>query len=115
MYPDAVDEKVALNVIRAVGELLSSYNREKKVTRYENNIAYLKEKCELIDRRTDLLKQFSSQFFEERKKIRGIAMVSLDIAIAQGNADIAAISMAMIGEEYSRDFFGLMNDLSEIN
>ena len=114
MYPSVIDEKSAIDVIRVAGEILVSYNREKRITKYEKNIADLKEKCELIAQRTDLLKQFSSQFFEERKKIRTIAMAALDVAIAQGNADIAAISMAMIGNEYSQDFFGMMNDLTSI-
>ena len=114
MYPSVIDEKSAIDVIRVVGEILVSYNREKSITKHEKNIAELKEKCELIARRTDLLKQFSSQFFEERKKIRSIAMSALDIAISQGNADIAAISMSMIGNEYSQDFFGMMNNLSGI-
>lgn len=41
-------------------------------------------------------------------------MAALDVAIAQGDADIATISMTMIGNEYSQDFFGMMNDLTDI-
>lgn len=87
-------------------------DREKSLTRLEKEIAKLRLECAEIERRTELMNQFAKQFFEERKKIRNLAMKSLDIAISKGDSDISAIALTILGNEYSKDFFGMMNKIS---
>lgn len=86
-------------------------DREKSLTRLEKEIAALKLQCEESARRSELLEQFGKQFFEERAKIRKLAMKSLDIAIAKGDAEISAIALAILNKEYSKDFFGMQNKI----
>lgn len=107
MYPNTEIFNLAHNVF-------DNYinDREKSLTRLEKDIAKLKLECAEIERRTELMNQFAKQFFEERKKIRTLAMKSLDIAIAKGDSDISAIALTMIGKEYSKDFLGMMNKIS---
>lgn len=94
--------------------VLGSYvsDREGTLTREEKKIAALRLKVEESARRLELQNQFTRQFFEEREKIRSLAMKSLDIAIAKGDAEISAIALAILGNEYAKDFFGTMNKIS---
>lgn len=87
-------------------------DREKALTRLEKEISKLKLQCAEIERRTALMDQFAKQFFEERKKIRTLAMKTLDIAISKGDSEISAIALTIIGNEYSKDFLGMMNKIS---
>ena len=84
-------------------------NRDAKETQHEQTMADLKLRCEDLEKRTELLKQFSSHFFEERKAVREISLTALDKAIEFGDDQIAGIALAILGNEYKRDFFGLMN------
>ena len=114
MYSLIKNEESGIQFLKTAEEFFESYNRDPAITRREQKIAELKAGCEEMERRTELLKQFSNHFFEERKKIKSIAMSALDKAIDLGNPDVAEIALAIIGKEYSRDFFGMMNKISGV-
>ena len=114
MYSIIKDEQSGLQFLQAVRVFFDSYNHDREITQIEQKIADLKAGCEEMERRTELLKQFSNDFFEERKKISSIAMFTLDKAIKLGNSNVAEIALSIIGKEYSRDFFGMMNKISGV-
>ena len=103
-----------LEILESAYNIFDNYvsDRERTLTRLDREIAKLKIECAEIERRTALMNQFAKQFFSERAKVRNLAMKSLDIAIAKGDSDISAIALTIIGNEYSKDFLGMMNKIS---
>ena len=113
MYPQTQNKIDFIDLMQQTKNFLEHYisNREAVITQREREIANLKQKCEETARRTELLKQFSDQFFEERQKVRQISIEALDQAIEYGDEEIAAIALSILGKEYSKDFFGMINKI----
>lgn len=112
-YPCRADPLEVIDILQRTKDLLEGYvtNREEIITKRKSEIAALQLKCEETARRTKLAKQFADHFFAERALIRTTVMQALDTAIAHGDEAIADIALTMLGKEYGKDFFGIMNKI----
>lgn len=116
MYPTTYSEVDMIDFLQRANNLLENYlsNREEVLTQRAKRIAEMQAYCEAIKKRTALLEKFSKNFFEERQKVRNIAIKSLDSAIDLGDVSIAEIALSILGEEYNKDFFGMMNKIGGV-
>lgn len=116
MLPRNYSDEQMIDFFQRAANILENYvtNREETLTRREKNIAAFQARCTELELRGDLLKKFADNFFSERQKIRGIAMKALDSAINLGDDKIAEIALTMLGKEYAKDFFGMMNKVGGI-
>lgn len=116
MYPTRQQELDAINTLQLAKNFLENYltDREAAITGKKRQIAILQARCEELALRLERLKNFSEDFFENRKRITSLAMTALDKAIALGDENVAKIALAIIDNEYSKDFFGMMNRVGGI-
>ena len=116
MYPTNYSEVDVIDFLKQVGNLLEHYltNREATLTQREKNFAALQIRCEELKHREELLKNFSRNFFVEREKVSKLAMKALDSAILLGDENVAAIALAILDDEYSKDFCGTVNKIGGI-
>ena len=116
MLPRKYSEEDTIDFLQRAGNMLENYltDREAVLTRREKNIAALQARCAELELRDEILSQFSDKFFAERQKIRGVAMKALDSAINLGDDKIAEIALSILGKEYSKDFFGMMNKVGGV-
>ena len=111
MYPQ--NQIDTIDFIQCTLNLLEHYvnNQEEVITQRAREIVALKLKCEQIEKHVEAKKQLANIFFEQREQARNAAMSALDIAINKGDADISELALAMLGSEYTKDFFGMINKL----
>ena len=111
MYPSRQQELDAIDLLQRTKNFLENYlsNREATITGKEQQIAQLQARCHESALRLERLQKFSDQFFETRQRINSLAMTALDKAIALGDENVVDIALTIIDNEYSKDFFGMMN------
>lgn len=116
MLPRNYSDEDMIDFFQRANNLLENYltNREETLTHREKNIAALQARCAELEMRGELLQKFVDNFFKERQKIRGIAMKALDSAITLGDDKIAEIALTILGNEYSKDFFRMMNKVGGV-
>ena len=116
MLPRNYSEVDIIDIFQRVNNLFENYlsNREEVQTKRAKKIAELQARVDELEKRADLLEKFSKNFFEERKKIRAIAMKALDVSINLGDDSVASIALSILGKEYDKDFFGMMNKIGGI-
>lgn len=116
MYPSPQTELDAIDTLQRAKNFLENYltNREAAITDKERQIAQLRKHCEENFLRLKKLQNFSADFFENRRRINSLAMRALDRAIELGDENVAAVALAIIDDEYSKDFFGAMNQIGGI-
>ena len=116
MYAPRQTELDALDALQRAKNFLEHYltNREAAIIGRERQIAQLRARCEEGALRLEQMKKFSSDFFANRRRINSLAMTALDRAIALGDENVAAVALAIIGDERSKDFFGMMNRIGGI-
>lgn len=109
MYPTRQQELDAI-------DFLERYltDREAAITDRKRQIAQLQARCEEGTLRLAKLQKFSTDFFANRTRINSLAMTALDRAIALGDENVARIALALVDDEYSKDFFGMMNRIGGI-
>ena len=97
-------------------DFLESYlnNREATITERKRQIAQLQACCEEKALRLERVQNFSVNFFENRKRINALAMKVLDQAILLGDENVAEIALAIMDDEYAKDFFGMINKIGGI-
>lgn len=114
MYPP--QELDAIDLLQRAGKFLEHYlsDREETITAHERKLARLQAQCLEGALRSERVQKFSSQFFKNRQRVNALAMTALDRAIELGDEKVADLALAIIGDEYSKDFFGMMNKVGGI-
>ena len=110
------EELDAIDTLELAKNFLEHYlsNREAAITGRKRQIAALQARCEETALRLKRVQKFSEDFFANRTRITALAMTALDRAIDLGDENVAKIALAIIGDEYSKNFFGMMNKLGGI-
>ena len=116
MFPQEHSQVDTIEFLKELTYLMEGYlnDRSTSIINRERKIAALQAACEELEHRTELLKQISNQFFNERRKIRELSMQVLDRAIEMGDSNISEHALWLLNNEYSKDFFGMMNKLGGI-
>lgn len=98
-------ESNELQTLNILGQVLGMYlsDREHALTKYQKDIADLKIKIEVLNRHNDILQKVSDAMFAQLKRTRNLCMQSLDIAIANGDKNIAEISIKTIERIFTKD------------
>lgn len=114
MYPP--QELDAIDLLQRSKNFLEHYlsDREATLTAHKRELARLQARCLEGALRLERVKTFSAQFFENRQRVSAVAMTALDKAIELGDEKVADLALAIIGDEYSKDFFGMMNKVGGI-
>lgn len=100
-------------ILISAGNSLNRYLREHdaETTAHEKWLAALEAQTETIKRSNELLNQYTSNFFELREKVRKIANQALDIAVKNGDDNIAEMALCVLNNEYDKDLFEAINNL----
>ena len=116
MYPTRQQELDAIDLLQQIKNFLEHYltDHEAAITGRKRQLAQLQARCEEGALRLENLQKFSTDFFANRQRINSLAMTALDRAIALGDENVARIALVIVDAEYSKDFFGMMNQIGGI-
>ena len=116
MYPSRQRELDAIDFLQRTKNFLEHYltDRAATITAKEREISLLKARCRAGVLRLEKTQKFSAQFFENREKVSSLAMQALDHAISLGDENVAELALAILDDEYAKDFFGMMNKIGGI-
>ena len=106
MYDRMSDVLEIAMVMQRVCHEFKSYaqDRNRSETLQAKRIAELELQCEQLRARNEAINLYAEHFLEERERLRGICMLSLERAIEKGDEKIAALSLEILEELYGDQF-----------